>query len=194
MHVFLAFLVFCVFGSQQNALNMLAEQLTKDRGAVCTAPVIGQSTSGTNCGTYEIAIDNSKNVVSLFVQILNGMLFEWWYIGYNKLSNVPTEIGHLTALTFFHASISIWTNYSLLQININQLTNIPTEIGHLTALTWFYASISIWANDSFPKAFWTNSLTSVPTEIGKLTSLTSFCSNTSHQSGWIFQSPEFWQQ
>ena len=61
---------------QQDFLNMFAEQLTKDRGAVCTAPVIGRSTSGTNCGTFKIAIDNSQNVVSLFVPILYGMFFK----------------------------------------------------------------------------------------------------------------------
>ena len=85
---------------QQDVLNKIAEQLTKDRGAVCTAPVIGRSTSGTNCGTYEIAIDNSKNVVALFVQILHITLLIWGDLRNTKLSNVPTEIGLLTALTW----------------------------------------------------------------------------------------------
>jgi Leucine-rich repeat (LRR) protein len=62
-----------------------------------------------------------------------------------QLTNLPPEIGQLTAL-------------ETLQLSHNQLTSIPPEIGQLTALELLHLEY--------------NQLTSLPAEIGQLTALT----------------------
>jgi leucine-rich repeat protein SHOC2 len=44
------------------------------------------------------------------------------WLGYNKLTSVPAEIGQLTSLEV------LWLGY-------NKLTSVPAEIGQLTSLT-----------------------------------------------------------
>ena len=63
----------------------------------------------------------------------------------NQLTQLPSEIGHLTRLTY-------------LTLSSNRLTQLPSEIGQLTQLTKLYSG--------------NNQLTQLPTEIGNLTQLT----------------------
>ena len=86
----------------------------------------------------------------------------------NRLSTLPTEIGRLTALTWFDLrnnqlstlppEIGRLTALTRLWLSNNRLSTLPTEIGRLTALT------SLWLND--------NQLSTLPAEIGRLTALT----------------------
>ena len=59
-------LAFCGMASQQDVLNTIANQISKDSGSECSAPIIGSSRTGSNC-TFVIEIDNDNNVVYLFV-------------------------------------------------------------------------------------------------------------------------------
>ena len=66
-------------------------------------------------------------------------------LSFNKLTNIPSEIGNLT-------------NLNLLSLSYNKLTNLPFEIGKLTNLTDLYLN--------------NNKLASIPSEIGNLINLT----------------------
>ncbi|KAI2505047.1 hypothetical protein MHU86_9403 [Fragilaria crotonensis] len=110
-------------------------------------------------------------------------------------STIPSEIGHLTQLTFLEffnnsltsaipSEIGLLTQLTELSFHMNSLTStIPTEIGRLTQLT----ILSFSANSltfTIPSeigllsrlvglSFWVNSFTStIPSEIGLLTQLT----------------------
>ena len=88
-------------------------------------------------------------------------------LSYNKLTQLPTEIGHLTLLTELSlfdnkltqlpTEIGNLTNLTYLSLSNNQLTQLPREIGNLTQLTELY--------------LYNNELTQLPSEIGQLTQL-----------------------
>ena len=73
MAFFLFFILFS-FGSlelEQLALNKIAEQLTKDRGAKCTAGnltecQVSSRCDGISCGTFNVTLNSAKRVVNLF--------------------------------------------------------------------------------------------------------------------------------
>ena len=71
---------------QQNALNAIAAQIRADRGFMCTAPVIGSSHDGTNCGTFSIQWDADRIVTSI-------------NIAGTELTDIPAKIGYLFGLT-----------------------------------------------------------------------------------------------
>jgi len=88
--------------------------------------------------------------------------------GSSDLTNLPSEIGNLTELTFLNlinnqltslpAEIGKLTELAILYILNNQLTSLPTEIGNFDSLN------VLWLGN--------NQLTSIPSEIGNLKSLT----------------------
>ena len=87
----------CYEQDEQEALNKFASMLSEVRQTECTPPVLvdckksteSTCSGGAGCGDFEITL-GSTNVVGL-------------KITQNSLVEIPTEIGHLTGLTSFHA-------------------------------------------------------------------------------------------
>ena len=88
------FALFSLFAaaSEQDVLDVVAQQITADSGKACTAPNLascGSSCSGSGC-TFNIDVA--------------GGLVTYLYIRYNSLTKVPTEISILAMVTYLNAS------------------------------------------------------------------------------------------
>ena len=87
----------CYKQDEQEALNKFADILSQARKTECTPPVLVECqkspespcTGGEGCGTYEVTVENTHVVGLRIVE--------------NSLPSLPTEIGHLSALTSLHA-------------------------------------------------------------------------------------------
>lgn len=104
--LFLLFLSQAVADLQQDALNEIAAQISRDKNVTCTAPTIpssdNSSTGATACGTFTAKV-RSQKVTALFVSPLTAVCarirLAWRELGYNHLKALPTQIGYLTAVT-----------------------------------------------------------------------------------------------
>ena len=64
----LVLLTLCGIASHQIALDEIAKSIRKSGiYSSCTAPMIGKTTAGSNCGTFNIEIDGYGNVIAMFV-------------------------------------------------------------------------------------------------------------------------------
>ena len=109
IQLFITFLyiILCVKGTQQTALDKIAEYLTTARKQTCTAPSVtcnSTACSGSaGCGPFKVRLDANQQVVSLDLE-------------YNELTKLPTEIGYLSSLTmlFYLDSIISFSSFIVL--------------------------------------------------------------------------------